>query len=269
MKIYDGEAADANLLGTYCGEMTIVPIVSSGPQLFIHLHRADPISTDQLKARYTSTNCIEVIKTPSGLIKFSKQGTPEFDCIWKLDMPNIASIDLRLQHMMLGGRATQCTKNTLKVFNGFRKTCCFVGDYCGHHDELVFLSSRPRMDLELISEELRSGDEFRATYEALGKIFEISPYIFMRETTHKISENSSTAHDPFRPSWGSSGGRSPRVSVNLMFYLNPNCTIFENHTHLQINLVFTRDSTESLVYDILQLNVLHEPQEGRNRSSKR
>ncbi|OON17220.1 hypothetical protein X801_06944, partial [Opisthorchis viverrini] len=66
----------------------------------------------------------------------------------------------------LGGRATQCTKNTLKVFNGFRKTCCFVGDYCGHHDELVFLSSRPRMDLELISEELRSGDEFRATYEA-------------------------------------------------------------------------------------------------------
>ncbi|KER24216.1 hypothetical protein T265_08062 [Opisthorchis viverrini] len=28
-------------------------------------------------------------------------------------------------------------------------------------------------------------------------------------------------------------------------------------THLQIHLVFTRDSTESLVYDILQLNVLH------------
>ncbi|KER25167.1 hypothetical protein T265_07329 [Opisthorchis viverrini] len=27
--------------------------------------------------------------------------------------------------------------------------------------------------------------------------------------------------------------------------------------YLQINLVFTRDSSESLIYDILQLNVLH------------
>ncbi|KER33185.1 hypothetical protein T265_00884 [Opisthorchis viverrini] len=54
------------------------------------------------------------------------------------------------------------------------------------------------------------------------------------------------AHDRFRPSWGSSGRRSPRVSVNLMIYLNPNCTVFEKSTHLQIDLVFTRDSTESL-----------------------
>ncbi|KER27434.1 hypothetical protein T265_13801, partial [Opisthorchis viverrini] len=33
--------------------------------------------------------------------------------------------------------------------------------------------------------------------------------------------------------------------------------VFEKYTHLQINLVFTRDSTESLIYDVLQLNVLH------------
>ncbi|KER22146.1 hypothetical protein T265_09679 [Opisthorchis viverrini] len=35
----------------------------------------------------------------------------------------------------------------------------------------------------------------------------------------------------FRPSWGSSGRRSPRVSVNLMFYLKPNWTVFEKYTH--------------------------------------
>ncbi|KER19233.1 hypothetical protein T265_15608, partial [Opisthorchis viverrini] len=33
-----------------------------------------------------------------------------------------------------------------------------------------------------------------------------------------------------------------------MFYLNPNWTVFGKYTHLPINLVFTRDSTESLVY---------------------
>ncbi|KER33519.1 hypothetical protein T265_00633 [Opisthorchis viverrini] len=40
-----------------------------------------------------------------------------------------------------------------------------------------------------------------------------------RETTHKPTENSSTAHYRFRPSWGSSGGRSSRVSFNLVLYL--------------------------------------------------
>ncbi|KER27788.1 hypothetical protein T265_05215 [Opisthorchis viverrini] len=49
---------------------------------------------------------------------------------------------------------------------------------------------------------------------------------------------------------GSSGRRSSRVSVKLMFNLNPNWTVFEKYTHLQTNLVFTRDSTKSLVYDI-------------------
>ncbi|KAG5452513.1 hypothetical protein CSKR_103318 [Clonorchis sinensis] len=64
----------------------------------------------------------------------------------------------------------------------------------------------------------------------------------IRDIAIHVAENSSTAHDRFRPSWGSSGRRSPRVSVNLMFYLNPNCTVFEKYTHLHINLVFARDS---------------------------
>ncbi|KER21641.1 hypothetical protein T265_10085 [Opisthorchis viverrini] len=82
-------------------------------------------------------------------------------------------------------------------------------------------------------------------------------YVIINETTHKVAENSPTAHDRFRPSAsGSSGRRSPRVSVNLMFFLNPNWTVLEKYTHLQINLVFIRYSTESLVYGILQLNVL-------------
>ncbi|KER29782.1 hypothetical protein T265_03691 [Opisthorchis viverrini] len=96
----------------------------------------------------------------------------------------------------------------------------------------------------------RWGSEGGPSHVSSGAIFEISQYIFIKETTHKVAENSSTAHDRFHPSWGSSDRRSPRVSVNLMFYLNPNWTVFEKYTHLQINLVYTRDSTESLVYDM-------------------
>ncbi|KER22199.1 hypothetical protein T265_09652 [Opisthorchis viverrini] len=43
-----------------------------------------------------------------------------------------------------------------------------------------------------------------------------------------VAENPSTAHDQFRPLWGSSGSCSPRISVNLMLYLEPNCTKLAN-----------------------------------------
>ncbi|KER25419.1 hypothetical protein T265_07101 [Opisthorchis viverrini] len=46
--------------------------------------------------------------------------------------------------------------------------------------------------------------------------FEISQHISMNETTHKVAENSSTAHDRFRPFWGSSGRRSHRVSFDIV-----------------------------------------------------
>ncbi|KER24600.1 hypothetical protein T265_07791 [Opisthorchis viverrini] len=39
--------------------------------------------------------------------------------------------------------------------------------------------------------------------------------------------------------------------------LDRSCPDAEKYTHLQLNLVFTHESTEPLVYDVLQLNVLH------------
>ncbi|KAG5452713.1 hypothetical protein CSKR_102140, partial [Clonorchis sinensis] len=54
-----------------------------------------------------------------------------------------------------------------------------------------------------------------------------------------VAENSSTAHDRFRPSWGSSIRRSPRVSVNLMFYLNRR--IFSNLMSSPLRIYKYRD----------------------------
>ncbi|KAG5448040.1 hypothetical protein CSKR_106591 [Clonorchis sinensis] len=117
----------------------------------------------------------------------------------------------------------------------------------------------------------------------------MGPYIFIKETTYKVAENSSTTNDRFRSSWGSPDRRSPQISVNLMFYVNPNWTDLHDpkiqtstfsksillvadqmavdlfaelgnwlanvsspveetsskYTHLQINLVFARDSPET------------------------
>ncbi|KAG5454532.1 hypothetical protein CSKR_104886 [Clonorchis sinensis] len=105
---------------------------------------------------------------------------------------------------------------------------------CKHHKREIQLGSRP-------------------PHVPVATIFEISRCMFIRNAllirllktlrqptigfallgAHQIAENSSTAHDRLRPSWGSSGTCSPRVSVNLMFYLNPNWTDFEKYTNLQ------------------------------------
>ncbi|KER26294.1 LOW QUALITY PROTEIN: hypothetical protein T265_14030 [Opisthorchis viverrini] len=50
---------------------------------------------------------------------------------------------------------------------------------------------------------------------------------------YSVAENSSTLHDRSRPSLGSSIRRSPRVSANLMFHLEPNCTKLAKYNHLQ------------------------------------
>ncbi|KER32068.1 hypothetical protein T265_01842 [Opisthorchis viverrini] len=59
-----------------------------------------------------------------------------------------------------------------------------------------------------------------------------------------VVQNSSVSHQRF-----SSFLRLSGCSTQVFIY--------EKYAHLQITLVFTSDSTESLVYDILQLNVLH------------
>ncbi|KAG5452109.1 hypothetical protein CSKR_107913 [Clonorchis sinensis] len=63
-----------------------------------------------------------------------------------------------------------------------------------------------------------------------------SCYDIRNIATH-VAESSSKAHDRLRPFWSSSVRRSPRVSVNFMFYLKQNCTKLSKYTHLQTNLV--------------------------------
>ncbi|KAG5453345.1 hypothetical protein CSKR_109359 [Clonorchis sinensis] len=50
--------------------------------------------------------------------------------------------------------------------------------------------------------------------------------------------------DRFRPFKGLSGKRNPRVSVNLMFYLKPNCAELYKCTDLQTNLVLRQAHLE-------------------------
>ncbi|KAG5441231.1 hypothetical protein CSKR_102444 [Clonorchis sinensis] len=66
-------------------------------------------------------------------------------------------------------------------------------------------------------------DVFDTTAEAfvnlnLAEVTLYKHHLIIKNTTHKVAENSLTTHDRFRSSWSSSGRRSPRVSVKLMFY---------------------------------------------------
>ncbi|KAG5453953.1 hypothetical protein CSKR_114026 [Clonorchis sinensis] len=79
--------------------------------------------------------------------------------------------------------------------------------------------------------------------------------LFVKKTTHRVAENRLTVHNWFCPSWDSSGRCSPRES---------NWTDFDKYTHWQIELVFTRDSSESLVCDILQLKQRPRPFSRKN-----
>ncbi|KER27408.1 hypothetical protein T265_05516 [Opisthorchis viverrini] len=58
------------------------------------------------------------------------------------------------------------------------------------------------------------------TEENLPQDFETFPLL----KEHGVKEDPSTTHERLHPSWDSSVRRSPRVSLNLMLYLNPKWT---------------------------------------------
>ncbi|KAG5452364.1 hypothetical protein CSKR_105207 [Clonorchis sinensis] len=85
-------------------------------------------------------------------------------------------------------------------------------------------------------------------------IFEISQYMFIKETTHRVLESSSIAHDQLCSYRGSRGRCTPRDSLKLMNYLNLNWTELDKYAHL----VFTEDSTRSRVLCENQMSVFVE-----------
>ncbi|KAG5452188.1 hypothetical protein CSKR_104288 [Clonorchis sinensis] len=88
-------------------------------------------------------------------------------------------------------------------------------------------------------------------------------FSWVPDTTHKGVENSSTAHDRLLPSWDSSGRRNPRVSVNLVFYLNPNCTKLAKYTHSHYAYTMYREIS---LTETRGFRLPDESQEGRSRS---
>ncbi|KAG5453190.1 hypothetical protein CSKR_112752 [Clonorchis sinensis] len=81
--------------------------------------------------------------------------------------------------------------------------------------------------------------------ETIPDLFNTDEVVKLIHNTFKPAKKSSTAHDQFRPSWSSSGKRSPRLLVKLMFCLYLHWKKFAKYTRSHTNLVFTGDSTES------------------------
>ncbi|KAG5451058.1 hypothetical protein CSKR_105595 [Clonorchis sinensis] len=125
--------------------------------------------------------------------------------------------------------STVCPRSPSKTKSNFREINSFVNHF-GFCERLTWNPAEsPLFDVSRQLNVLHQAASFSSCYN-------------IRDITMHVAENSSTVHDQFRPCWDSSGKRSPRVSVNLMFYSNTNWTDFNKYTHPQINLVFARDS---------------------------
>ncbi|KER20316.1 hypothetical protein T265_11099 [Opisthorchis viverrini] len=126
----------------------------------------------------------------------------------------VPSVDSRRSTLTL----TQSPMSVTSIQPVDSSICDLPGRFCFQSMRIVFLNRLQISTDNVIPVQLLIRSP---PHDLVGTISEISQYIFIRETTHKVAENSSTAHDQFRPSSsGSSGRRSPRVSINLIFYLN-------------------------------------------------
>ncbi|KER24116.1 hypothetical protein T265_08157 [Opisthorchis viverrini] len=66
----------------------------------------------------------------------------------------------------------------------------------------------------------------------------------MKETTHKVAENSSTAHDRFRPSWGSSACSIIIIIDSMTSVFNTDASLPYNHDLFESFIVKKRVKVE-------------------------
>ncbi|KAG5454052.1 Cubilin, partial [Clonorchis sinensis] len=169
VKVYDGQTAEANLLETYCGTIQPIPIVSSGPHMFIHLRRTDAFKNDRFMAHHTSSNCIHTVSAPSGEIRWTKGEEPETECIWKLQIEQDAPIDLRFQKLLMSNQEDKCADGFIQVYDGTSADSPSLENLCGNVYPRSIESVGNQMTIHFRVDPKVTHQQFEATYESMDR----------------------------------------------------------------------------------------------------
>ncbi|CAL1294951.1 unnamed protein product [Larinioides sclopetarius] len=166
--LYDGESADAPLLGRFCGSKVPHPIISTA-QTMLMAFRSDPsVQRNGFRATH-STVCggrLSATQKPSLLYSHAKYGDQNYgsraDCNWIVTAPNSGKVRIHFQSFDLEPEQ-DCAYDYVQVFDGF-ETSPSLGKFCGNKIPPDLMSSGFRLLIRFQSDDSISGKGFSLVF---------------------------------------------------------------------------------------------------------
>ncbi|XP_026057290.1 cubilin-like [Carassius auratus] len=158
---------NGELLARLCGQSPpMVPIVVSTPELWVHFLSDEAVGDLGFKATYYFSECGGSQSGEGGAI--SSPGYPNnypspSRCAWFLEAPVGHTIILTFTYFEVEEHS-QCTWDSVTIFNGASPGSPVIGQYCGHNSPGTIQSGSNRLVVLFLADHTVSRGGFTATW---------------------------------------------------------------------------------------------------------
>lgn len=184
ISIYNGPTAERPMIGKYCGDnLNNEEIKSDGNSMFIVYHSDDFVgngkdSIFELEVKSGNVGC------GGSLSSYTRSFTSPFydknqkyphntECIWEITTDSNYHIGLWFNDRFFIENSTNCTKDSLEMFDFKDEEWVSMGKICGRKAPRSFNSTSSKMRVIFRSDKNSNGDGFKATWEPnCGGIYE-------------------------------------------------------------------------------------------------
>ncbi|XP_060104144.1 neuropilin-1 isoform X2 [Heteronotia binoei] len=179
VEVIDGDNPSGRVWGKYCGKIAPLPVVSSGPNLFIRFVSDYETHGAGFSIRYEvfkkGQECSRNFTSMSGVIR--SPGFPEkypngLECTYIIFAPKMSEIILEFESFELepdsnppGGMF--CRYDRLEIWDGFAEVGPHIGRYCGQNTPGRIHSSTGILSLVFYTDSAIAKEGFSANYTVL------------------------------------------------------------------------------------------------------
>uniref|UniRef100_A0A3B3ZXH0 CUB domain-containing protein n=1 Tax=Periophthalmus magnuspinnatus TaxID=409849 RepID=A0A3B3ZXH0_9GOBI len=159
LEVRDGLLPEDPLLGRYCSTSSPPPVVTTGPNAWIHFHSDSIVSDRGFHITYTTSPSTGIIISPNWPNNYAHNR----QCIYLIRLPQGEKVALNFTHMNLESHSN-CNFDYVEVRDGLQETAPLIGRYCGDVVPAPLQSSSNSMWIRFRSDSSVTRAGFRAVY---------------------------------------------------------------------------------------------------------
>ncbi|CAL1576609.1 unnamed protein product [Knipowitschia caucasica] len=170
LEVRDGLLPEDPILGRYCSTSSPAPLVTTGPNAWVHFHSDNSVTDRGFHIAYTTSpsdpGCGGTFTNQEGIIispNWPNDYTHNRQCVYIIRMPAGERVSLNFTHMSLENH-TNCAFDYVEVRDGLRETDPLIGRYCGSELPALIHSWSSSLWIRFRSDGSVSHAGFRAIY---------------------------------------------------------------------------------------------------------